>query len=134
MPVQADGAHQAIGDEGCAGQVAGVFEHSDEQEQQQDLWQKDEHGLHAIPQAIAQQSAQPVVRQQVGGVGAGICEDDAETIAERLTKREHNLEDADDDGQKEKWAPEAVKQDAVETDGPDGRRGLLVAGGFAHQC
>ena len=68
--VEADGAHDTVGDQRGAGEVAGVFEHSDEEEEQQDLRQEDEHGLHAVPQAVAQQQAQPVVRKQDGGFGA----------------------------------------------------------------
>ena len=68
--VESDGAHDAVGDQRGAGQVAGVFQHADEEEEQQDLRQEDQHGLHAVPQAVAQQQAQPVVGQQQRGFGA----------------------------------------------------------------
>ena len=32
--------------------------------------QEDEDGLHAVPEAVAQEEAQPVVGQEQGGVGA----------------------------------------------------------------
>ena len=70
LAVEADGTHDAVGDERGAGQVAGVLQNADEEEEQQDLGQEDEHRLDAVPQAVAQQQAQPVVGKQQRGMGA----------------------------------------------------------------
>ena len=42
--VEAGGAHDAVGDEGGAGEVAGVFENADEEEEQKNLRQEDKDG------------------------------------------------------------------------------------------
>ena len=74
LAVEADGAHDAVGDERGAGEVARVLEHADEEEEQKNLRQEDEHGLHAVPQAVAQKRAEPVVRKQLRDVSAGARE------------------------------------------------------------
>src|ERR1700739_2701165 len=43
LAIEADGAHDAIGDERGAGKIAGVFEDSDEKEEKQNLGEEDEH-------------------------------------------------------------------------------------------
>ncbi len=120
LAVEADGAHDAVGDERGAGEVAGVFEHADEEEEQQDLREEDEDGLDAVPEAVAQQQAQPVVGQQERGVGAEAGEQDAEAVGERLADGEDDLEDGDDDRKKDERAGDAMQQDGVEAAGPEG--------------
>ena len=74
LAVEADGAHHAVRDERGAGEIAGVFQDANEEEEQQDLRQEDEDGLHAVPQAVAQQQAQPVIGKQQRGLGARVGE------------------------------------------------------------
>ena len=69
-PGQADAAHHAVEQECGARQVAGILEHEDEEEQDQDLRQEHHHAADACQDAIEQQAAQCVVRQhglQVSG-------------------------------------------------------------------
>ncbi len=101
-------AHDAIGDERGAGEVARVFEYSDKEEEQQDLRQEDEDRLHAVPEAVAQEQAEPVVGQQQRGLGAGVGEENAEAVGERLAEGEDYLEDGEDDGKKDERPAYAV--------------------------
>ena len=96
LAVEPDGTHDAVGDEGGAGEVAGVLQHADEEEEQQDLRQEDEHGLHAVPQAVSQQQAQPIVGQQKRGLGAKAGEQDAHAVRERLAQGKDDLKDGED--------------------------------------
>ncbi len=120
--VEADGAHDAVGDERGAGEVAGVFEDADEEEEQKDLREEDEDGLDAVPEAVAQEEAQPVVGKQQRGVGAGVGEEVAEAVGERLAEREDDLEDSEDDGEEDERAGDAVEQDASRGGASRGRR------------
>ncbi len=52
LPCKPELRHRAVGDESGAGEIAGVFENTDEQEQQQNLRQEDDHGSDAAPDAI----------------------------------------------------------------------------------
>ena len=63
LALEPDARHGAVGDEGGAGQVAGVFEQPDKQEQQNDLRQEDEHRADARPDALDQQGPEPGIRQ-----------------------------------------------------------------------
>ena len=45
--LQTEFGHGAVGNESGARQVSGVLQDSDEQEQQQDLWQENDHGAYA---------------------------------------------------------------------------------------
>ena len=129
--VETDGAHHAIGDERGAGEIAGVFQDADEEEEQQDLRQEDEHGLHAVPKAVAQQQAQPVIGKQQRGLGARVGEQQSEAVGERLAEREDDLEDREDDGEEDERAGDAMEQYRIQAARPQrgGRRLIVGAGG-----
>ena len=59
---EADGAHQAIEQEGCAWQVARIFQSKNEQEKDQDLRQEHQHTADASDDAVDQQAAQDALR------------------------------------------------------------------------
>jgi hypothetical protein len=112
--VEADGAHDAVGDERGAGQVAGVFEDSDEEKEQQDLGQEDEHGADALPCAVEQERLQPAGGQQRADEIGHAGEEVAEAVGERLADGEDDFKDADDDEEKEQRSPDAMQQDVVD--------------------
>ena len=60
--------HGAVGDQGGARQVAGVFQDADEQEQQQHLRQEDDHRADAVPDAVDQQRAQQATAGSVAAI------------------------------------------------------------------
>ena len=78
--VEADGAHDAIGDEGGAGEVAGVFKDADKEEEQQDLRQKDEHGGDALPRAVEDEGLNPAGGKKWADKLAHASEDVAEAV------------------------------------------------------
>ena len=131
LAVESDGAHDAVGDERGAGQVAGVFEDSDEEEQQQNLRQEDEHGGDALPCAVEQQRLQPAGGQQGTDEFAHAGEDVAEAVGERLADGEDHFKDADDDDEKQQRPPDAMEEDVVDLAGVLGGERGAVAGAAA---
>ena len=126
--IQTDGPHDAIGDQCGAGQVAGVFEDSDEEEEQKDLRQEDEHRADAFPHAVEQERLQPGDGNERAGEIGSAGEEIAEAIGERLAEREDDFEDADDDGEEEQRSPDAMQQDVVDLARVLGGERGLVAG------
>ncbi len=129
--VEADGAHDAVGDERGAGQVAGVFEDSDEEEEEQNLGEEDEDRGDALPCAVEHERLQPSGGQQRAHKRAHAGEDVAEAVGERLADGEDHFKDADDDDEKEQRSPDAMEQDVVDLAGVFSRERSAVAGAAA---
>ena len=131
LAVESDGAHDAVGDERGAGQVAGVFEDSDEEKEQKNLRQEDEHRGDALPCAVEQQRLKPSGGQQRADQVANAGEDVAKAVGERLADGEDHFKDADDDEQKQQRSPDAVEQDIVDLARALDRERGAVAGAAA---
>ena len=65
LPCSPNLRHGAVRDQRGARQIAGIFQDSDEQEQQQDLRQEHDHRTHAAPDPVDQQRAEDAGRQDV---------------------------------------------------------------------
>ncbi len=128
LAVQSDGAHDAVGDQRGAGQVARVFQNADEEKEQQDLGQKDEHRGDALPDAVEQQRLNPAGGQERAQQIAAAGQQVAKAVRERLAHGEDDLKHTDDDGQKQQRSPDAVEQDIVDLAGLFDRKRSLVAG------
>ena len=129
--VEADSAHDAIGDERGARQVAGVFEDADEEEQQENLGEEDEHGGDAFPHAVEEKRLQPAGGEEradeIGGAGQQV----AEAVGERLADGEDDFKDGDDDNQKEQRSPNAMEENVVDLVGVLSGERRLIAGAAA---
>ena len=114
LAVEADGAHDAVGDEGGAGEVAGVFEDSDEEEEQENLGEENENRGDAFPDAVEDEGLEPADGQQRPREIAHAGEDFAKAVGEGLADGEDNFKDSDDDDEEEQRSPDAMEEDAVE--------------------
>src|ERR1039458_8984387 len=128
LAVEPGGAHDAVGDQGGAGQVAGVFKNADEEKEEQDLGQKDEHGGDALPGAVEDERLQPAGGQQGADQVGGAGQDVAKAVRKRLADGEDHLKDAHHHEQKEQRPPDAVQQNVVDLAGVfDRERGLIAS-------
>src|SRR6202008_2970713 len=93
---------------------ARIFEHTNEQKQQENLGEENQNGRDALPGTINYQRSQPASRQQRTHHCAHPREDIAKAIAQWLADREHHLKDADDYHQEQQWSPKTVEQDVIE--------------------
>ncbi len=131
LAVESDGAHDAVGDERGAGQVAGVLEDSDEEKQQKNLGEENEDGGDALPRAVEEQGLEPSGGKQGAHEFCGAGEDFAEAVGERLADGEDDFKDADDHDEKQQRSPEAMEQDVIELAAVLCRERGMIAGAAA---
>jgi hypothetical protein len=123
LSLQPDPGHGAVGDQGGARHVAGVFQHPDQQEEHQDLREEDQDRADPGQCAIEQEVLGHARRKSCVQGGGERRQERFDPVGERSGDSEHRLEDTQNDCEEDQRARHRMEGDAVEPVRPDWRGG-----------
>ncbi|MNQ57346.1 hypothetical protein D3C85_714980 [compost metagenome] len=110
-------AHDLVHQEGCTRHVAEIFQHDDEEEDDQNLRQEDQNAANPADQAVDDQALQQAVGHRRPDPAADQGEQGLDTVHRGRGPGEDRLEHDEQDAQQDRQPRDRVQQDAIDLSG-----------------